>query len=74
MPVDELYLRDTINVAYWDGKSTVYPSVKLRMDFRNPIHCWNLRLSLPSFGTRGWRHDGNHSRRGGPDHKWLPQD
>ncbi len=35
VPVDEPYLRDTINVAYWDGKSPVYPSVKLRMDFRS---------------------------------------
>lgn len=35
VPVDEPYLRDTINVAYWDGKSSVYPSVKLRMDFRD---------------------------------------
>jgi FtsP/CotA-like multicopper oxidase with cupredoxin domain len=35
VPVDEPYLRDTINVAYWDGKSPVYPSVKLRMDFRD---------------------------------------
>jgi FtsP/CotA-like multicopper oxidase with cupredoxin domain len=36
VPVDEPYLRDTVNVAYWDGVSPVYPSVKLRMDFRNP--------------------------------------
>ena len=36
VPVDEPYLRDTINVAYWDGKSRQYPSVKLRMDFRDP--------------------------------------
>lgn len=36
VPVDEPFLRDTINVPYWDGKSTVYPSVKLRMDFRDP--------------------------------------
>jgi FtsP/CotA-like multicopper oxidase with cupredoxin domain len=35
VPVNEPYLRDTINVAYWDGKSPVYPSVKLRMDFRD---------------------------------------
>ena len=34
--VDEPFLRDTINVAYWDGKSKQYPSVKLRMDFRDP--------------------------------------
>ena len=33
--VDEPFLRDTVNVNYWDGKSTTYPSVKLRMDFRN---------------------------------------
>jgi len=36
VPVDEPYLRDTVNVAYWDGASSVYPNVKLRMDFRNP--------------------------------------
>ncbi len=36
IPLDEPYLRDTINVAYWDGKSPQYPSVKLRMDFRDP--------------------------------------
>ncbi len=36
VPVGEPFLRDTVNVAYWDGKSTAYPSVKLRMDFRDP--------------------------------------
>ena len=36
VPIDEPFLRDTVNVPYWDGKSTVYPSVKLRMDFRDP--------------------------------------
>jgi FtsP/CotA-like multicopper oxidase with cupredoxin domain len=36
VPVDEPFLRDTVNVPYWDGGSSVYPSVKLRMDFRNP--------------------------------------
>ena len=35
-PVDEPFLRDTVNVDYWDGKSAKYPSVKLRMDFRDP--------------------------------------
>ncbi|MBB6143550.1 FtsP/CotA-like multicopper oxidase with cupredoxin domain [Silvibacterium bohemicum] len=34
--VDEPFLRDTINVPYWDGKSARYPSVTLRMDFRDP--------------------------------------
>jgi FtsP/CotA-like multicopper oxidase with cupredoxin domain len=36
VPLQEAFLRDTINVAYWDGRSTSYPSVKLRMDFRSP--------------------------------------
>ncbi|MFZ0641503.1 MAG: multicopper oxidase domain-containing protein [Candidatus Acidiferrales bacterium] len=36
VPVDEPFLRDTVNVAYWDGKSPEFPSVKLRMDFRDP--------------------------------------
>jgi len=36
IPLDEPYLRDTINVQYWDGHSPQYPSVRLRMDFRDP--------------------------------------
>ncbi|HTV57761.1 MAG TPA: multicopper oxidase domain-containing protein [Verrucomicrobiae bacterium] len=36
IPIYEPFLRDTVNVAYWDGKSPQYPSVKLRMDFRDP--------------------------------------
>jgi FtsP/CotA-like multicopper oxidase with cupredoxin domain len=35
VPVDEPFLRDTINVSYWDGVSKAYPSVKLRVDFRD---------------------------------------
>jgi FtsP/CotA-like multicopper oxidase with cupredoxin domain len=35
-PVNDTFLRDTINVPYWDGKSAAYPSVTLRMDFRDP--------------------------------------
>jgi FtsP/CotA-like multicopper oxidase with cupredoxin domain len=34
--VNEPFLRDTINVPFWDGKTAKYPSVKLRMDFRDP--------------------------------------
>jgi FtsP/CotA-like multicopper oxidase with cupredoxin domain len=34
--VNEPFLRDTINVPFWDGKSSVYPSVKVRVDFRDP--------------------------------------
>jgi FtsP/CotA-like multicopper oxidase with cupredoxin domain len=36
LPVGEPFLRDTINVPFWDGESSVYPRVKLRMDFRHP--------------------------------------
>ncbi|MBV9759682.1 MAG: multicopper oxidase domain-containing protein [Acidobacteriaceae bacterium] len=36
VPVNEPVLLDTINVPYWDGKSSTYPSVKLRLDFRDP--------------------------------------
>ena len=32
--VDEPFLRDTINVPYWRGPGTPYPSITLRMDFR----------------------------------------
>jgi FtsP/CotA-like multicopper oxidase with cupredoxin domain len=35
-PVREPFLRDTVNVPYYNAKTLVYPSVRLRMDFRNP--------------------------------------
>ncbi len=34
--VDEPFLRDTVNVPYYNGRALRYPSVKLRMDFRDP--------------------------------------
>ena len=33
---EEAYLLDTVDVPYWDGIATQYPSVKLRMDFSDP--------------------------------------
>jgi FtsP/CotA-like multicopper oxidase with cupredoxin domain len=36
LPVNEPFLRDTINVPFWDRETAVYPRVKLRMDFRDP--------------------------------------
>jgi len=36
IPVDEPFLRYTINVPFWDGFTPQYPSIKLRMDFRDP--------------------------------------
>jgi len=35
-PLKEDFLRDTVNVPYWDGSSLTYPTVQLRMDFRDP--------------------------------------
>jgi len=44
--INEPFLRDTIPVPFWDGRTTQYPTVKLRMDFRDanavglfPFHC-----------------------------------
>jgi FtsP/CotA-like multicopper oxidase with cupredoxin domain len=34
--VHEEYLLDTVAVPYWDGISKSFPSVKLRIDFRDP--------------------------------------
>ena len=33
---DEPFLRDTVNVPYFNGRMLQYPSVRLRMDFRDP--------------------------------------
>jgi FtsP/CotA-like multicopper oxidase with cupredoxin domain len=35
-PVNEDFLRDTVNVPYYDRRALSYPSVRLRMDFRDP--------------------------------------
>jgi FtsP/CotA-like multicopper oxidase with cupredoxin domain len=34
--VNEPFLRDTINVPFYNGRTLAYPSVRLRMDFRDP--------------------------------------
>jgi len=36
VPVHENFLRDTVNVPYFNGHTLAYPSVRLRMDFRDP--------------------------------------
>jgi FtsP/CotA-like multicopper oxidase with cupredoxin domain len=36
LPVNEPFLRDTVNVPYFNGRTLEYPSVRLRMDFRDP--------------------------------------
>ncbi len=35
-PVNEDLLRDTVNVPYYSGRMLTYPSVRIRMDFRDP--------------------------------------
>lgn len=36
VPVDEPFLRDTVNVPYYADRMLKYPNVRLRMDFRDP--------------------------------------
>ena len=36
LAVHEPFLRDTVNVPYFNGRMLQYPSVRLRMDFRDP--------------------------------------
>lgn len=36
VPVNEPFLRDTVNVPYYNGRTLVYPSVRVRLDFRDP--------------------------------------
>jgi FtsP/CotA-like multicopper oxidase with cupredoxin domain len=36
VPVNEPFLRDTINVPFYTNQMLTYPSVRLRMDFRDP--------------------------------------
>jgi FtsP/CotA-like multicopper oxidase with cupredoxin domain len=35
-PVRENFLRDTVNVPYYDGRLLSYPSIRIRLDFRDP--------------------------------------
>jgi FtsP/CotA-like multicopper oxidase with cupredoxin domain len=35
-PVNEPFLRDTVNVPYYNGRALEYPGVRVRMDFRDP--------------------------------------
>ena len=35
-PVQENFIRDTVNVPYYNGRTLFYPSVRIRVDFRDP--------------------------------------
>lgn len=57
--VNEPFLRDTVNVPYYNGRALQYPSVRLRMDFRDPnivgdflYHCHLLEHE--DGGMMGW--------------------
>ena len=36
LAVNEPFLRDTVNVPFYDPKMGAFPSVRVRMDFRDP--------------------------------------
>jgi FtsP/CotA-like multicopper oxidase with cupredoxin domain len=35
-PVEENFLRDTVNVPYYNGHTLAYPSIRIRVDLRDP--------------------------------------
>jgi len=35
-PVNENFVRDTVNVPYYNGRQLSYPSIRIRVDFRDP--------------------------------------
>ncbi len=49
------FLRDTVNIPYYNGHSLSYPSVRLRMDCRDPntigtflYHCQLMEREEPA--------------------------
>jgi hypothetical protein len=34
--VHENFVRDTVNVPYFNGRTLTYPSIRVRLDFRDP--------------------------------------
>ncbi len=86
IPVNEPYLRDTINVPFFDDKSLGYPYVKVRMDFRDPntigtfvFHCHLLEhedngmMALIRVDPAEHARGGAPQANGGPTSKTLPQ-
>jgi FtsP/CotA-like multicopper oxidase with cupredoxin domain len=57
VPVNEPFLRDTVNVPYYNGRTLEYPSVRLRMDFRGP-NSGHFCLSLSHSRARRQWNDG----------------
>jgi FtsP/CotA-like multicopper oxidase with cupredoxin domain len=81
VPVNEPFLRDTVNVPYYNGHTLQYPSVRLRMDFRDPnivgtfvYHCHLLehedggmmgRIRVEPADTAVSTESSNQSNKGG---------
>jgi FtsP/CotA-like multicopper oxidase with cupredoxin domain len=81
VPVNEPFLRDTVNVPYYNGHTLAYPSVRLRMDFRDPnivgtfvYHCHLLehedggmmgRIKVEPAETAVSAQSSNQSNKGG---------
>jgi len=85
IPVNEPYLRDTINVPFMDDKSLGYPYVRVRMDFRDPnaigtfvFHCHLLEhedngmMGLIRVDPAEQARGGAPGGAGGPMSKTLP--
>ena len=67
LPVNEPFLRDTVNVPYYDPKMGRYPERQAAHGFPRPGHGRHVRLPLPPARARGPRHDGHDPRpAGGP--------
>ena len=66
LPVNEPFLRDTINVPYHSpAAGQQLPHDPAADGFSGSEHRGHIRLSLPSPRPRGWRNDGPHPCRAG---------
>jgi FtsP/CotA-like multicopper oxidase with cupredoxin domain len=84
VPVNEPFPRDTVNVPYYNGRMLKYPSVRLRMDFRDPnivgtfvYHCHLLehedggmmgRIRVEPADNATFNESSNYLNRGEPYH------
>ncbi len=62
-PVNEPFLRDTVNVPYFSDRMLQVSERAAAHGFSRSEYGRHVRVSLPPAGARGRRHDGTHSRR-----------
>jgi hypothetical protein len=62
VPVNEPFLRDTVNVPYYNGRALAISERAAAHGLSRSRYRRHLRLSLPPAGARGRRHDGHDSR------------